>query len=307
MNTYILTISHLSILLIGPIFFLGVINRTKAICAGRKGPKLYQTFFDFKRLLQKKPIYSSATSWIFQLGPSVILASTWLAGLLVPMIPGFSPMAFPWDFVVFAYLLGLGRLFLVLSALDTGSSFEGMGSSREMTFSSIVEPAFFIGVATMAALSGKSEFSALFHLSPTVSPVFYALCILMLFVLLQTEAARLPVDDPNTHLELTMVHEVMILDHSGPDLAAMTYATAIKMTMWLGLLAVMTNPFAPEIYGWASIGVSLLLMTLFAVGVGMVESVMARLRMSAVPYYAMLALGAGGTMFVLFIFKTFRS
>lgn len=307
MNTYTLTIIHLSILLIGPIFFLGVINRTKALCAGRKGPKLYQTFFDLKRLLRKRPVYSWTTSWIFQVGPSIILASTWIAGLVAPMIPGFSPIGFPWDFVAFAYLLGLGRLFLVLSALDTGSSFEGMGSSREVTFSSIIEPAFFMGVATIAALSGKSTFSELFHLSTTGSPVFYGICVLMLFVILQTEAARLPVDDPNTHLELTMVHEVMILDHSGPDLAAMIYATAIKMTMWLGLLAVMTNPFVPEVYGWVSVAASLLLMTFFAVGVGVIESVMARLRMSTVPYYATVALGAGGAMFVLLIFKTMRS
>jgi len=229
-----------------------------------------------------------------------------MAGLLAPIVPGFAPISFPIDFVAFAYLLGIGRLFLVLSGLDTGSSFEGMGSSREITFAAVVEPAFFIGVGTIAALAGNTTFSQFFHLGIGGSLLFYGLCVIMLFVMLQTEAARVPVDDPNTHLELTMIHEVMILDHSGPDLAIMTYASAVKMTIWLGLLSVMTNPVSPTSNVWLSISATLGLMGLYAVIVGVVESVMARLRMSTVPYYLMAAFGAGGAMFVLFIYQTIR-
>lgn len=300
----VLTALYLALLFVSPIFLLGVINRTKALCTGRKGPKLYQTGLDLIRLVRKRPIYSPTTSWVFQLAPSVVLATTLVAALMTPIFPGFSVLRFPGDFVAFLYVLGLGRFFLVLSGLDTGSSFEGMGVSREVTFSALVEPAFFMVVGTFVAISQNSSFQAL--LSPNAGDWsgLYILAVVALFIILQTETARLPVDDPSTHLEVTMVHEVMILDHSGPDLAIVTYAAALKLTIWLGLLAAVVNPFTIATRPTAAIFSSLFLMGAFAVVVGLVESVMARLKMTTVPYYALVALGVSLMMFGGLVFRT---
>ncbi|MBI3554842.1 MAG: NADH-quinone oxidoreductase subunit H, partial [Deltaproteobacteria bacterium] len=154
---------HLLVLLIAPIFVIGLINRTKAIWAGRKGPQLNQFFFDLRRLLRKAPVYSDVSSWIFQIAPWVVLTTSFVAALLSPIIPGFSPIAFSCDFVYFAYLLGLGRAFMILGALDTGSSFEGMGASREAAYSALIEPALFFAIGTLGIATGVNSFHELVH------------------------------------------------------------------------------------------------------------------------------------------------
>jgi formate hydrogenlyase subunit 4 len=288
---------HLAVMFIAPIFVVGIVTRVKSLWAGRRGPSLYQTWFDLVRLLRKTPVYSDVTTWLFRIAPVVILAATITASLLSPLVPGFSPIGFDGDFIAFAYLLGLGRLFLMLSALDTGSAFEGMGASREATFSALVEPVFLLGIGTLSWMSGMQSFQDL--LTPydpwsLVAALRVAIFAAMLVVLLM-EASRVPADDPTTHLELTMVHEVMILDHSGPDLAIVQYASAIKMTVLAGIMAAIVNPFSAAgdplmtvLSAFTSLGV----IVLVAITVGMIESLTARLRFRALPMFVFSALMA---------------
>ncbi len=298
-----LGVVHVLIALLMPILLVGVVTRTKARWAGRQGPGLVQSAWDLRRLLAKEPVYSTTSTPLFRAGAWVVLVTTLLAALVAPILGDSAPLRFDHDFILFAYALGLGRLFLMLSALDVGSSFEGMGAAREALFAAVVEPAFFflIGAATLA--TGQSSFAGLmgqWHHAASF-PWLVGPAVAVLFVLLQAEAARLPVDDPQTHLELTMVHEVMVLDHSGPALAAMQYAAAMKMTIYAGLIAALVNPFDLRTDTAAATLFALGAMTVVAVAVGCVESLIARLRLRSVPGYLMLAsltaalcLGAAG-------------
>ncbi|MGB8931432.1 MAG: NADH-quinone oxidoreductase subunit H [Anaeromyxobacteraceae bacterium] len=291
-----LLVAHLAALLLLPIPLVGIVNRTKALWAGRKGPRILQSGSDLIRLLRKVPVYSSVTTQVFRLGPLVLLASTLVSGMLAPLLGGSVPFSFPYDFVVFAYAWGLGRMAMTLSALDTGSSFEGMGASREATFGALAEPALFLALGTLAGATGRTSFAELLALGPhgPTRALIVAGCAVTLFIVLQVESARVPVDDPTTHLELTMVHEVMILDHAGPDLAALQYSAAIKLTIGAALVATLVNPLhAAGPWPFAAANVALTLAV--AVAVGTVESLMARLKLRAVPQYVFVA---GASAFV---------
>ena len=171
------------------------------------------------------------TTAVFRAGPLVLLATTLVSGLFVPLLGGVAPVSFPYDFVLFAYLWGLGRLSLMLAALDTGSSFEGMGASREATYSALVEPGLFLVLGTLAAASGHRTFADLLAVGAggPARAIVVAGTVVALFVVLQVEAARVPVDDPTTHLELTMIHEAMILEYSGRHLALIEWAASLKL------------------------------------------------------------------------------
>lgn len=294
------TLAHLVTLLASPILVVGIINRTKARWSGRKGPPLLQTLFDLTRLLRKRPVYSSTTTPVFWVAPYVLLATAAVSGLVVPLLGNGSPLSFRFDFVFFAYLWGLGRIALMLGALDTGSAFEGMGSSREATFATFIEPAVFLALGTLATMTGVATFSQMlsFHGADPAMVVVRAGCIVALTVLLQVESARMPVDDPTTHLELTMVHEVMILDHSGPDLAAMEYGAALKLAIGSALLASLLSPFGPQSPRLLVAVTNVALMAVVAVAVGTTESTVARLRLSAIPRYLLVAL-LGGVLALL--------
>jgi formate hydrogenlyase subunit 4 len=302
MNT-LLAVVHVLIVLVMPIGMVGLVNRTKSLWAGRKGPGLVQSGWDLLRLLRKQPVFSTVITPLFRAGAWVVLVSSLLAALISPILGQFAPLQFSHDFIFFAYTLGLARLVLMLSAMDVGSSFEGMGAAREASFTAFIEPALFLLIGSAGVATGQTSFAGLigqWHQS-TSFPWLAVPAVAVLFVLLQAEAARVPVDDPMTHLELTMVHEVMILDHSGPELAAMQYAAALKMTIYAGLIAALLNPFDPLTQTALCVLVSLLLMAGVAVAVGCVESLTARLRMRLVPVYLMLAsacaalcLGAAG-------------
>ncbi|MFH1569345.1 MAG: NADH-quinone oxidoreductase subunit H [Gemmatimonadota bacterium] len=280
---------------------LGVINRTKALFAGRRGAPLLQAYLDLWKLLHKGAVYSRTTSWVFRAGPVVGLAAVVTAALLVPLGSVPAPLAFAGDVVLFAYLLGLMRFVTVLAALDTGSAFAAMGASREVWLSALAEPALLLSLAAVARTTHSLSLSGMFagpatanwlHLGPPLALVLAALAIVLL-----AENARIPVDDPNTHLELTMIHEAMVLDHGGPDLAFILYGAALKLWV-LGTLLVNT---ALPVHG-ASAGLSLLAavggLFVLAVGVGVVESVMARLRLPVVPQ---LLVGADALAFVALI------
>ncbi len=278
----------------------GVINRTKAFFAGRRGPPLLQTYFDLWKLLQKGAVYSRTTTWLFRAGPIIGLAATLTAAMLMPLGNVPALIAFPADFLLFAGLLGVARFFIVVAALDTGSSFEGMGASREVFFSALAEPALLVALATLARQADMLSLSTLFgpvsgaHWLPA-GPVLI-LVVIALMILLLAENARIPVDDPNTHLELTMIHEVMVLDHGGPDLAFVLYSSALKLWLFAALMVGMILPAT------GNSGLSLLLavggMLIVAVVVGVIESVMARLRLVIVPQ---LLVGAGALVAVAFL------
>lgn len=274
-----------------PFFLVGCINRTKARWCGRKGPGLWQSFHDMRRLLAKHPVRSSTATALFPLGAWVVLACAVFAMALVPLFGQFAPITFPLDFVAVAYVLGLGRMVLMLSAMDVGSPFEGMGAAREAMLGAFAEPALFLVLGTAAAATGMGSFAAILgqlHTSPHYHLIALPLSLALL-VLLQTEAARVPVDDPATHLELTMIHEVMVLDHSGAELAAMQYAAGLKLTLYAGLIATLLNPFHPLQDPWMAVGTGTLIMVAVAVVVGCFESLMARLPLPQVPRYVWLA------------------
>ena len=286
-----LTVLHVAITLLMPFLMIGLVNRSKAWWGGRKGPPLAQSLWDLLRLLRKRPVLSQVTTPLFRAGAWVVLGASLLAAQIAPLLGPLAPLQFAHDFVVFAYTLGLARLFLMLSAMDVGSSFEGMGTAREASFTAFVEPALFLLVGTALVGTGQTSLAGLigqWHHSPAF--VWLAApAVGVLFVLLQAEAARVPVDDPATHLELTMVHEVMVLDHSGPELAAMQYAAAIKMTVYAGLIAALLNPFDLATQPAPAVLAALAIMAAVAVAVGCVESLTARLRMRHVPPYLALA------------------
>ena len=288
---WFLSLVHISVVLVMPFLLVGVINRTKAWWGGRKGPGLLQSFHDLRRLLHKRPVVSDTATPLFRLGAYVVLVCGVAAMACVPLLGQFAPLSFAHDFVAVAYTLGLARLVLMLSAMDVGSPFEGMGAAREAMFGAFAEPALFLLLGTLGAATGLSSFAGMLgqlHHTPYYGLIVLPLALALL-ILLQTEAARVPVDDPATHLELTMIHEVMILDHSGPELAAMQYAAGLKMTLYAGLIATLLNPFDPLTAPLAAVATSLGLMLLVAVVLGCFESLMARLPLPWVTRYIWLA------------------
>ena len=280
----ITAIINLIILLFAPFLVLGVIKKTKAFWAGRKGVSLFQPWWDFVKLMKKDSVVSDTTTWIFKFTPILIFATTLFAGLFVPMLGGSSVINMQGGFILFAYLLGLGKFCALLSAMDTGSSFEGMGASREACFTTIVEPAFFIIMASLIALSGNYTFESLFLILESAGGLgilIMILAVLALVVMLLTECCRVPVDDPTTHLELTMIHEVMILDNSGQDLGLITWAAGIKMVILESLIAALLIPTHLLGFGYSALAYVVALFVI-AVFVGTLESAIARLRMSHV-------------------------
>jgi formate hydrogenlyase subunit 4 len=272
--------------LAGAPLLLGVIGRVKATFAGRTGPPLLQPYRDLARLVQKGAVFSRTATWVFRAGPAVALASVLVAGLLLPMGAPAAVIRFSGDFLLFAYLLGLARFATILAALDTGSSFEGMGAAREATFSAAAEPALFLSMVCLARSTHSLDLTHM--LGETLHPVWWTdgpallLVALALFAVALAENSRVPVDDPATHLELTMVHEVMVLDHSGPDLAMIQYGAALKL--WLfGAVIVRIALGALASEPWLAFAAFLGGQLAFAIAIGVVESIMARLRLVRVP------------------------
>ncbi len=279
----LVTCFNILILLLVPFLMTGIIKKTKAFWAGRKGVSIFQPLWDFLRLMKKGAVVSNTTSWIFKYTPVIGLTTVIFAALFVPMATGKAIINIPFAFVIFSYVLGLGKFFSLLSALDTGSSFEGMGASREACFSTIVEPAFFITLASLAALTQNYSFESLKLILQNAGGygvLIIALAVVTLFIMLLIEGCRVPVDDPTTHLELTMIHEVMILDNSGIDLGLITWGAAIKMFLFEALIA---NLLIPLSWGWWESALAFLaIVFILSVIIGTVESSMARFRMTHV-------------------------
>jgi formate hydrogenlyase subunit 4 len=264
----------------------GIANRTKALLTGRRGAPAWQLYADLAKLLRKGTVYSTTTTAVFRLAPPLLLASVLLAALVVPLGGGGAVVGFSGDLIAFVGLLAIGRFGIVLAALDTGSSFEGMGASREVTFASLIEPALLLGFTGLALATNSSSLSDM--LGPPLTAAWshaapaLVLVAASLFVVLLAETARVPFDDPATHLELTMIHEVMILDQSGPDLAMVLYASALKLALFGALVAGIVLAPAGLDGAWALLALAAGLVAV-AVAVGVVESAMARFRLTRVP------------------------
>ena len=272
---------------------IGVINRTKALFGGRRGQPLLQVYHDVFKLIRKGAVYSDTATWVFRFGPILGVAIVLICLAIIPAGGANAIFAFSGDFIFLAYALGLMRFFTVLAALDTGSAFEGMGASREMQFALLSELVLFSGLAVLVAGTGQISLSAIYHdlwsqgMVPA-SASFLLVAVTFLIVLL-AENARIPVDDPTTHLELTMIHEVMVLDHGGVDLAFIHYAAALKLWLFASLLVGLAIPMRPSspVLGLA---VHIAGVFITAVIVGIVESTMARLRLLHVPRMLVVAL-----------------
>lgn len=288
-------VGNILAMLVMPIVLVGTINRVKALWSGRRGPPILQLAFDLWRLVRKTPVYSKVTTPVFRLGPIVVLVTAVASGCIVPLVGTTSLVAFPFDFVWFAYVWSLGRVALMLGALDTGSSFEGMGASREATFATLLEPVLFLVAGALCLHTGARSFEEALvpRLYAPSAIVMWVAAITALLVVVQVESARMPVDDPTTHLELTMVHEVMILDHSGPELALLHLGAAIKMFVGISVVAMLLNPLAGE-RSLAAAGAHLGCCFAIAVAIGMSESLIARLKLRVVPQYIVVALVAAG-------------
>jgi len=293
------TLIHFGVLILMPPLLLGIINKTKAWSAGRRGAPFVQPYHDLIKLFRKGLVQSTTTTWVFRAGPVIGLATVFLAGFLVPL-GGRALVGFNGDMILFAYLLALGRFFTTSAAMDTGSAFEGMGSAREVTFAVLTEPALFFSFLVLVKLSGSLSLGGMlspgnFSLGATPSIV---LMVLGLFVILLAETSRIPVDDPNTHLELTMIHEAMILDHSGPWLGTILYSSSMKLFVLGSLLINIVTPVQTG-WAWADWLIFVAGILVLTVIIGVVESIMARLRMSRVPYLLVAAFLLCGSSLIL--------
>jgi formate hydrogenlyase subunit 4 len=292
---------HILVAALLPPLLLGVINKTKAAFAGRVGPPFLQPYFDLLRLIQKGSVFSTTTTSVFRLGPVVGLATAAVAAMLVPLGYHETPLHFQGDIIFLAYVLGLSRFFTMAAALDTGSAFEGMGAAREATFACLAEPVLFFGMLVLAKAAPPSmEHLSLSHLLGdsltrewSLAGASMLLVLLSWFVVLLAENCRIPFDDPNTHLELTMIHEVMVLDHSGPAFGMILYGAALKLFVFGALVVRLAVPLDTAawlqgtlpvaVYPWLNWSIFIAAMLALAALIGVVESVMARLRMPSVP------------------------
>jgi len=267
-------------------FFPGVIGKVKAIYSGRKGPSIWQPVKDVVRLLKKGSVYSENSSIVFQFTIPVYLAALFTAALVVPFENHEGLMSFDGDFVYFAYIMALGRFMMIIAALDTASGFEGMGANREAFYSLLVEPAFFILLGTLAMFTGYTSFHEIFsnlHYTSYFSVLIAFLAVYLIGQICLVENSRLPVDDPKTHLELTMVHEVMVLDHSGFDLALIHIGGALKFAIFGALMG---NCLVHAEWGLpVTIPLYLALQVAFAFSIGLYESFRARNKMHYNPQY----------------------
>jgi formate hydrogenlyase subunit 4 len=280
----------LFILAVPPIM-LGVITKTKAQFAGRVGPPVLQPYYDLSKLLRKRSVFSRTTTWVFRAGPVIGVIAPLIAAAFIPIGDGGAVVSFDGDFLVVAYLLGLARFFTMAAALDTGSSFEGMGAAREATFACIAEPAFVMGLLAIARANGSLSLSE--FLGPSVAAHWshagpsFVLVAAGLFIVMLAENCRLPVDDPSTHLELTMIHEVMVLDHSGPAFGFIGYGAAVKLFVFAAMLTRLVIPVTqPGWLVWLALAGGVIAIS---IAIGVVESTVARLRLTHIPAFLLAA------------------
>jgi formate hydrogenlyase subunit 4 len=257
----------------------GVINKVKAWVAGRQGPPVLQLYYDLARLWRKGVVMSTLASPGFLIAPAVAWVAVLTAAMLLPLAGAGSMLSFDGDVLLLIYLLALARFCTAWGAMETGSAFEGMGAAREVSFAVLAEIGIITAMLTLAIRSGSISLASMFV--PPSGPGA-ALLAVGLFIILLAENCRVPFDDPNTHLELTMIHEVMVLDHSGPPFALILHGASVKMLLFAALLIQAVLPFAGMPSG-LSMAVLIAGTVLIAIAVGLVESLIARLAFRRVP------------------------
>ncbi len=282
-------------------FFSAFILKIKAFFGGKKGPPLLINYYTLIKLLKKGSVYSTSTTSIFKMGPIISLCTAITVLMFLP-IAGHKPIfSFNGDIIFILYLMGLGRFFVIAAAMDTASPFEGMGAAREAYFPIICEATTFMILIFFFRLTGELQLSACFTGSNTIglwnaagAPLLFI--IIAFFIILLTENSRVPVDDPATHLELTMIHEVMVLDHSGPDFGLIELGSFCKLFFYSAIISRLILPFD---FGTPGLTYILFIAGLFIVyiSVGITESVIARYRMDKVPQFVL-------TSFALAFFAT---
>lgn len=282
----IFSLANVVLILLAAPLLQGCINKVKALTGGRKGPPVLQVYYDIIKLLQKKTVVSRTTTWLFFAGPVVSVATAIVASLLLPLGGGPAVISFSGDMILLIYLFALARFFVATAAMDTGSSFEGMGAAREVTFSALAEPALFFGLLALARASGSLTLTDMLSAGKAnlwhTASASIVLIVISWFIVLLAENSRVPFDDPNTHLELTMIHEVMVLDHGGPAFGLVMYGAALKLALFASVIASLLIPFNT---GMAALDALIFLGAVLGIGisVGLVESGMARLRLVRVP------------------------
>jgi formate hydrogenlyase subunit 4 len=289
LEAIILVVAQTIVLLAVSPFIVGLIRKVKARLQVRQGASVFQPYSDLAKLFRKQPVVSTTTSWIFTATPYILFASTLAAGLLVPVFVSRTPLAFAGNIIALVYLLALGTFFLILAGLDAGSAFGGMGSSREAIVASLTEPAMILSIFAIALTAGSTNLNTIVHKTALLEgivtdPSPHLMALAALFIVAIAETGRVPVDNPATHLELTMIHEAMILEYSGRYLALVEWAAGLKLVVFLTLIA---NVFAP----WgiatsvepAALGVGLVTylvkVSALAVLIGVIESMFAKLRL----------------------------
>ncbi|NMA42771.1 MAG: hydrogenase [Oligosphaeraceae bacterium] len=266
----------------------GLICKLKGIFVGCPGPSVWQPYYDIIKLLRKGSVYSQTTTWVLPLAPLISLAAMLCAMLFLPFAFVDSPLAFEGDVIVFFYFLAGARVISVLAAMDTGSSFAGMGASREMQFSSLAELGMFCILAFLVMTTGNFSMSGLLNgagiLIWSYSGTALLLVIIAFFILLLSENCRVPIDDPDTHLELTMIHEAMVLDYGGPDLGIIHYTAALKLWLFTSICSLIIVP-AGLFSGFSGLLLFILAQFLLGVLVAIVEGTAARFRFLKVPQF----------------------
>jgi formate hydrogenlyase subunit 4 len=303
----------LLVLLLSPLL-TGFVRKVKARLLRRRGPPLLQPYRDLMRLLRKEVVLADSASWLFRVIPYIVFAGTWVAASLVPTFR--SGLLFFWsaDLIALIALLGSARFFLALAGLDVGTSFGGIGSSREVMIASLAEPAMLMIVFTLALTAGSTQLStmAAYMMSGEVGlRVSLGLALLALIIVAIAENARIPVDNPATHLELTMVHEAMVLEYSGRHLALIDLASELKLLLYVSVIACLFTPWgiAPPDGGAAAIMIGALsYIAKLAVGgllLALFETSIAKMRVFRVPAFlgAALMLGLLGTL-LLFVSRS---
>jgi formate hydrogenlyase subunit 4 len=286
------------LLAVAPLLRSGI-KKMKATMQTRKGPPLLQGYYDLAKLLRKETVRSETASWVYVLGPRVYFSAAVAATTLVPVLVAAAPLEGAGGILGLVGILALGRFALAAAALDTGSPFGGMGSSREMTIAALAEPALMLGLFTSALAAGSLDLGAVVRGALVPGALFRPSDILALaglFVVLIAETGRIPVDNPATHLELTMIHEAMVLEYSGPDLALVEWASALKELLYITLLIDLFVPvgiattttaasLAVAVAAWAG------KVLVFAVAITLVETTNAKLRLFRVPELVAVSLG----------------
>lgn len=295
--------SLLIIIALSPLF-TGLVNKLKAIFTGRIGAPIIQPYYELKRLIRKETINANSSSFISSISPAINLVSVIFAAAMLPI--GFSTplISFEGDIILFAYVLGLARFFQIIAAMDIGSSFEGMGAAREATFAVFAEPIFFFTLGSIAFMGGFTSIYDIYHsirLDNVTYIVFIVVCSTSAFFLAITECSRMPVDDPNTHLELTMIHEVMILDNSGTDLFLYQYSSYIKLFIYAILETSFFYPFGVQNY---TVGVIIFIVVIAALSIALAisETITSRFKMKNIPHYLLFATAIGILNLLIYTF-----